>query len=192
MEEVQVDKRGRLQGVKGSAHAPSSSSSLSPPSNHLILLCSFPGANELLMAAEPLINPPSISPHPYSSCPPVLPLQAPSSSWPPGRALCSLAPTLYCLSAHVWTLGPEYLHFHPSTPHQHPLLLLSLPLTTSLFLIIFLSPVSPCVLLALLPHLPFFYFLLSHSCSHDAAAAGAVAASINIVLMLWWLEPARW
>lgn len=41
--------------------------------------------------------------------------------------------------------------------------------------------------------LALFCFLLSHSCSHDAAAAaGAVAASINIVLMFWWLEPARW
>lgn len=46
--------------------------------------------------------------------------------------------------------------------------------------------------------LPFFLFInfivlspLCCSCSHNAAAAGAVAASINIVLMFWWLEPAR-
>ncbi|CAB1445795.1 unnamed protein product [Pleuronectes platessa] len=32
------------------------------------------------------------------------------------------------------------------------------------------------------------YPLLPHSCSHNAAA-GAVTASINIVLMFWWLEP---
>lgn len=83
--------------VAGSEGQRSPSLLLLPPPPTSSLLCSLPGANELLMAAEPLINSPSLPPSP--SCPPVLPLSAPSSR-PPGRAPSSLAPAPHCLSAH--------------------------------------------------------------------------------------------
>lgn len=164
--------------MKGSTHSASSSSS------HLLILCSLPGANELLMAAEPLINPPSPSLHSSPlCCPPVL--------RPPPSLLAELHPhwlLLLTVCQHIsGDLVRIYFFCSPTTllPH-HP----------SLFLIIFLSPISSFGSLTLSPSsfpptAPLFYFLLSHSCSHDAAAAGAVAASINIVLMLWWLEAAR-
>lgn len=161
----------RVTGSEGQSVHPPSLSFSSP-------LHSLPGANELLMAVERWINPPYL--------PVFLPLASPSL--PPSHLSSPFA-----LSPPGFLAGPQARWLRPTSfivcqqisGDEEGGLVRKLfgpqPLP-SFFLPLYLFLLS----------LPLFCFLLPHSCSHDAAAAaGAVAASINIVLMFWWLEPAR-
>lgn len=104
--------------MKGSTH-PAASYASSYTSSHLFL-CSLPGANELLMAAEPLINPPFLPPSLHSSplsCPPVLP--------PPPSLLAELHPhwlLLLTVCQHIsGDLVRIFFCLHPPPPPSPPL-----------------------------------------------------------------------
>lgn len=126
---------------------------------------------ELWISLPSLCVSPSLPP---SLLPPVVPFCS-FSSRVFGRARGSLAPIhlLYCLSADFRRWSGRLSQKMIWTSALFPL-----------FFFFFFNSLSFSLLS--------FCFSLTHPCSHNAAAAaGAVAASINIVLMFWWLEPAR-
>lgn len=102
--------------VAGSEGQRSPSLLLLPPTPTSSLLCSLPGANELLMAAEPLINSPSLPPPPAH-------LSSPFQLPPPGL-LAELRPhwlLLLTVCQHIsWS---EYLFFFAPSPPPPPALL---------------------------------------------------------------------